>query len=97
MIKKSVLEKIRSLSLTVENKVKLAPRYSQVTTQQKQEFKQGISEYQGRVNESFEEKLYDRFVYCLFATDFRDGQTMYEFLLVSESGFSEKKPSSFSL
>lgn len=97
VIKDNVLEKIRHLSLTIENKIKLAPQYLQVTVEQKQAFKLGINEYQGRINKSFEEKLYDRFVYALFVKDLRDGQTMYEFLLASDSGFVNKRPSSFSL
>lgn len=90
------LNRIRNLYFDVNIKVKLADYYSQVTAEQIEDFKLAISEYQGRINLSFKEKLYDRFVYSLFARDINGG-TMHDYLMANETGFTNKKPSSFSL
>lgn len=91
-----VIERTRNLYFDADIKIKLAPCYSRVTSEQIQDFNRAISEYRGRVNFSFIEKAYDRYVYSLFAKDL-EGQTMHDYLIANETGFTNKKPSSFSL
>ena len=94
MIKDSVLENIRHLTLTINDKIAISSCYNNVTQVQKDEFENAVKCYKGRVNNDFKvNKLYDRYVYALNARD-NNSINMVDYLKIHGS-FKKKRATSF--
>ncbi|MDU5210553.1 MAG: hypothetical protein E6441_11560 [Clostridium sp.] len=96
MIKEKVLEVIRYLQLTISNKMDVASCYNKVSQAQKQEFLNAVKCYEGRVNYSFQQSLYDKYVYALNARLNGTGMTMFDYLMINGT-FKEKRAISFKI
>lgn len=96
MIKEKVLEIIRYLQLTIPNKIEVASCYNKVSQVQKQEFLDAVKCYEGRVNPSFKDILYDKYVYALNARLNKTGMTMFEYLMIN-GNFKGKRATSFKI
>ncbi|ELC8460393.1 hypothetical protein QYB77_002576 [Clostridium perfringens] len=94
MIREKVLESIRHLQLTIPNKVDVASYYNKVSQVQQQEFWDAVNCYEGRVNYSFQESLYDKYVYALNAKF--NGITMFDYLMIN-GNFKGKRATSFKI
>ncbi len=96
MAKENVLEVIRYLQLTRSNKKDIFVYYDIVSQIQKNNFENFISCYKGRVNFSFKEALYDKYVYALNARLNGTGVTMFDYLMINGS-FKDKRATSFKI
>lgn len=94
VIKEKVLEVIRYLQLTEENKKDVVAYYNRVSQIQKNDFENSVKCYEGRVNFSFKDSLYDKYVYSLNARLDGIGMTMFDYLMINGS-FKDKKATSF--
>lgn len=89
-----VLEIIRGLRLEKEHKIIVASSYGTITNKQDTNFAGAIAIYEGRVNDSFRDSLYDKYVYALNVQLDGTGLTIYDYLLAGRR-FSERQASSF--
>jgi hypothetical protein len=96
MIKEKVLEVIRYLQLTIDNKKDVATCYNTVSQAQKDNFSNSVKCYEGRINYSFSQNLYDKYVYALNAKLNGTGITMFDYLMTNGK-FKDKRPSSFKI
>ncbi|KEH89734.1 hypothetical protein Z967_06605 [Clostridium novyi A str. 4540] len=96
MLKDKVLEVIRHLYLTRDNKKDVVACYNRVSQVQKDDFENSIKCYEGRVNPSFKDILYDKYVYALNARLNKTGMTMFEYLMIN-GNFKGKRAISFKI
>lgn len=96
MIKEKVLEVIRYLQLTEDNKKNVVACYNRVSQIQKNNFENSVKCYEGRVNFSFKDSLYDKYVYALNARLNGIGMTMFDYLMINGS-FKEKRATFFKI
>lgn len=96
MFKDKILEVIRHLYLTKDNKKGVAACYDKVSKVQNEDFENSIKCYEGRVNFSFQENLYDKYVYALNARLNGTGMTMFEYLMTNGK-FKHKRATSFKI
>ncbi|WP_075841580.1 hypothetical protein [Clostridium perfringens] len=94
MIKEKVLEVIRYLQLTIDNKKDVANCYDTVSQSQEDNFLNSVKCYEGRVNYSFSKELYDKYVYALNAKLNGTGITMFDYLMI-HGNFKSKRATSF--
>lgn len=96
MFKEKVLEVIRNLHLTIKQKKDVAACYDSVSQGQKENFLNSLKSYEGRVNFSFEQSLYDKYVFSLNARLNGTGITMFDYL-VDNGSFKYKRATSFKI
>ena len=96
MFKEKVLEVIRHLQLTRSNKTDVVALYQKVSQVQKDDFENAVNCYEGRVNFSFEDSLYDKYVYALNARLNGTEITMFDYLMIKGT-FKYTRATSFKI
>lgn len=95
MYKEKVLESIRHLYLDEKKIIAIAGVFPTVTNLERETFEKALSDYTGNLYIPFHGRLFLNYVYAIRAVD-TNGVTMADYLL-THSGFSEKRPSSFTI
>lgn len=95
MYKEKVLESIRHLYLDEKQIIAIARVLPTVTNFERETFEKALLDYTGNLYIPFRGRLFLNYVYAIRALDIH-GVTMADYLL-THSGFSEKRPSAFTI
>lgn len=95
LLEKELLEKVRTIFLSLDNKKSVCACYDSVSSLENTNFEIGINQYEGLVYPSFKAGLYDKYVYSLNARDI-NGVSMADYLLTHKN-FVEKRATSFQI
>ncbi|MFB8530710.1 hypothetical protein [Enterococcus casseliflavus] len=91
-----VLETIRHLYLNEKQIIAIAGLLPTVTILERDTFEKALLAYAGNIYVPFRGRLFLNYVYAIRASDI-NGVTMADYLLTTNSGFSKKRPSSFTI
>ncbi|WP_261701595.1 hypothetical protein [Staphylococcus equorum] len=92
--KEKVLESIRHLYLNEKQIIAIAGVLPTVTNLERETFEKAL-DYAGNIYVPFRGRLFLNYIYAIRAVD-TNGVTMADYLL-THNGFSEKRPSSFTI
>ena len=95
MYKEKILESIRHLYLDENQILAIAGVLPTVTNLERETFEKALLDYAGNLYIPFRGRLFLNYVYAIRALDIH-GVTMADYLL-THSGFSEKRPSAFTI
>ena len=95
MYKEKVLEVIRHLHLSEKQLIAIIGELPTVTALERETFEKSLFDYPGKLYIPFRGRLFINYIYAIRALDIHD-VTMADYLL-THNGFSEKRPSAFTI